>query len=605
MTTDSAVAREASDAGAIVNIAAYKFVALDSLPTRRAELKQLCQTLGLRGTILLSREGINLFLAGSREAIDRLLTQLRSDPCFEDLEVKESLSDKQPFNRMLVKLKREIISFGVSGIEPSRATSPKISAQQLRQWLDEGKPLRLLDVRNDYEVDLGTFARAEQLKIQHFRQFPAAVGQLPAEAKDQPLVMFCTGGIRCEKAGPLMEQLGFREVYQLDGGILKYFEECGGEHYAGDCFVFDDRVALNPQLEPSGVLQCYNCQAVLNQDDVQSDKYAFGSSCPYCYRTSEEAQQSQLTVRQQRLTELAAAQPGCQPYDNRRLMHVRRTLAGLSVIDFLCAFHPPTPREQWLEWLVAGAITTHGRRVDAAEVVREGQQFEHTQRGVTEPAVSSAIRLLHEDEGLVVVDKPAPLPVHPCGRYNRNTLLSLLSEVYRPEKLRTAHRLDANTTGLVVLCRKFAAARVLQPMFAEQRVQKRYLLRVLGHPAADSVVCEAPISAAPTEVGARVVVSDGLPARTVFRVLQRCDDGTALVEAEPTTGRTNQIRVHAWHVGWPIQGDPLYLPGQELGTQQTLSLEQPPLCLHAWRLQFEHPLTRKTVQFEAPEPPWA
>src|SRR5262249_5606336 len=148
-------------------------------------------------------------------------------------------SAEQPFRRMLVKVKQEIIAFGVAGIEPGRTTSTKLAPQTLKQWLDEGRPVTLLDTRNDYEVRLGTFENAVTLGIDHFRSFPAAVRELPAAMKQQPIVMFCTGGIRCEKAGPLMEREGFEQVFQLDGGILKYFEECGGEHYDGECFVFD------------------------------------------------------------------------------------------------------------------------------------------------------------------------------------------------------------------------------------------------------------------------------------------------------------------------------------------------------------------------------
>jgi len=220
---------------AIVNVAAYLFTPLNRLPERREELRTLCRTRQLKGTILLAPEGINLFVAGSREGIDTLLAHLRSDPLMAKLETKESLSDRQPFRRLLVKLKKEIIAFGIESVAPASSTSKKLPAKQLKAWLDEGRQLTLLDTRNDYEVDIGTFRNALPIGVDHFRDFPAAVRKLPEEMKNQPIVMFCTGGIRCEKAGPFMEQEGFREVYQLEGGILKYFEECGGDHYDGDC----------------------------------------------------------------------------------------------------------------------------------------------------------------------------------------------------------------------------------------------------------------------------------------------------------------------------------------------------------------------------------
>jgi UPF0176 protein len=233
-----------------VNLSAYKFAPLDNLPALKARLLGVCREQALKGTVLLSPEGINLFVAGSRTNIDALLAELRAIPGLADLPVKESLSATQPFRRMFVKIKKEIIPFGVEGIDPARNPSPKLAPAELKQWLDEGRPVTLLDTRNDYEVKLGTFRGALAAGIGHFRDFPRAVQKLPAEMKDQPLVMFCTGGIRCEKAGPFMQREGFKQVFQLDGGILKYFETCGGAHYDGDCFVFDEREGVDAGLQP-------------------------------------------------------------------------------------------------------------------------------------------------------------------------------------------------------------------------------------------------------------------------------------------------------------------------------------------------------------------
>ncbi len=233
----------------IVNIAAYKFAPLGELTQRREALRALTRRLELKGTILLSPEGINFFLAGARAAVDEFVAVLQADPQVGALDIKESYTERQPFGRMLVKLKREIIAFGVEGIDPSQRTSPKLPAKLLKQWLDEGRPVTLLDVRNDYEVALGTFAGAEPIGVAHFREFPQAVDALPDDRKEETVVMFCTGGIRCEKAGPYMERAGFKNVFQLEGGILKYFEECGAAHYTGECFVFDDRVAVDGDLQ--------------------------------------------------------------------------------------------------------------------------------------------------------------------------------------------------------------------------------------------------------------------------------------------------------------------------------------------------------------------
>ncbi|MFN9914211.1 MAG: rhodanese-like domain-containing protein, partial [Pirellulaceae bacterium] len=168
--------------------------------------------------ILLSPEGINLFLAGTESGIEAFLERVTVEPGVGDLVVKRSWTDFQPFRRLLVKVKREIIAFGIDSIRPEKATSPKLTPEELKAWLDAGRPVTLLDTRNDYEVELGTFQQAIDLGIHHFRDFPQAAAAIPEEIKARPMVTFCTGGIRCEKAGPYLEQLGFREVYQLDGG---------------------------------------------------------------------------------------------------------------------------------------------------------------------------------------------------------------------------------------------------------------------------------------------------------------------------------------------------------------------------------------------------
>jgi UPF0176 protein len=265
-----------------INLSAYKFAPLDGLPERRAELQAVCRAAELRGTILLSPEGINLFVAGTRANVDTFLAAVRAIPGLGDLTPKESLSAEQPFNRMLVKIKKEIIAFGVPGVDPARRPSPKLAPRTLKQWLDEGRPVTLLDTRNDYEVKLGTFRGAVVPHIDHFRDFPAAVAKLPAALKEQPIVMFCTGGIRCEKAGPFMELAGFKHVHQLDGGILKYFEECGGAHYEGECFVFDRRVGVDPALRETDAVLCFNCQQPLTAAEQRDPRYIPDISCPHC-----------------------------------------------------------------------------------------------------------------------------------------------------------------------------------------------------------------------------------------------------------------------------------------------------------------------------------
>lgn len=269
---------------AVLNLSAYRFTpfAAGDLVPLRDRLRMLTRKLELRGTILLSTEGINLFVAGPRAATDVLLAELRALPGLADLTPKESPSDERPFNRMLVKIKKEIIAFGVEGIDPARDPAPRLAPETLKQWLDEGRPVTLLDTRNDYEIRLGTFKGALVPGIDHFRDFPDAVRRLPESLKQSPVVTFCTGGIRCEKAAPFLRREGFDEVYQLDGGILKYFELCGGEHYTGDCFVFDRRVGVDSSLRETDAVLCFACQMPLTLAEQEDPRYVPDVSCPHC-----------------------------------------------------------------------------------------------------------------------------------------------------------------------------------------------------------------------------------------------------------------------------------------------------------------------------------
>jgi predicted sulfurtransferase len=232
----------------IKNLAFYRFADFPDYRERRADFKGLCLELGLKGTILLSPEGINGFVAGLEEATDRLADFVRAQPGFAGIEFKVSWSEEVPFGRMLVKLKKEIIPLGLPEIRPQERTGARLAPRELKRWLDEGRKIRLLDTRNRYETRFGTFENALELDIETFRDFSRALGAAPEELRDEPVVMFCTGGIRCEQATAYALAEGYREVYQLEGGILKYFEECGRDHYRGDCFVFDERIALDPTL---------------------------------------------------------------------------------------------------------------------------------------------------------------------------------------------------------------------------------------------------------------------------------------------------------------------------------------------------------------------
>ena len=590
----------------VVNIAAYKFAPLYDLQSMRERLRARCKQWKLRGTILLSPEGINLFVAGGRAELDLLLEELRGVSGLENLQAKVSVSERQPFNRMLVRIKREIIAFGVPHIAPGVQTSPKVSPQELKRWLDEGRPITLLDTRNDYEVKLGTFKNAVTLDLDHFRNFPAAVERLPADLKKQPIVMFCTGGIRCEKAGPYLESVGFEQVLQLDGGILKYFDDCGGEHYEGECFVFDQRVGLDPNLAQTDKSLCFRCLTPLNDADQQDPRYVPAESCPYCFLTDAELSARNLATRNSALQRATQPLPGSAPYDNDRPVNISAKHDGLELLPALISIFPHLAAEFWREKFDRQCILdAKGGAVHPEQRVQAGEIYLHRIPANIEPAVNTEIEVLYEDAAIVVVQKPAPLPIHPSGRFNRNTLQWILNQVYHPQKLRPVHRLDANTTGIVVFARTRHFASELQTQFAAGTVEKQYLARIQGIPREASFACEAPIGSETTELGGRVVDKDGLAAHTEFCLLQTFRDGTSLVEARPLTGRTNQIRVHLQYLGLPIVGDQTYLPNHKLGERQTHDVDDPPLCLHALRISFLHPQTKERVTFDSPAPRWS
>ena len=237
----------------ILNISAYKFVPLPDAEDLRVLLQAHAQALALKGTILLAEEGINLFLAGPADAVRGFVAQLHHDARFADIAPKESWSASQPFRKMLVKVKGEIIRMNHPTIRPANGRAPAVAPATVRRWLeqgvdDNGRPVVTLDTRNDFEVDHGTFEGAIDWRITKFTEFPAALQAHKAELQDKTVVSFCTGGIRCEKAAILMREEGLPHVYQLEGGILKYFELTDGAHYHGGCFVFDERRVLDTGL---------------------------------------------------------------------------------------------------------------------------------------------------------------------------------------------------------------------------------------------------------------------------------------------------------------------------------------------------------------------
>ena len=457
---------------AVTNVSAYRFATLTGLKALRARLLARCEGGGLKGTILLSGEGVNLFVAGGRGEVEGLVAELRGVPGLAGLAVKWSESAAQPFQRMLVKIKKEIIAFGVEGIDPARQPSPKVAAATLKQWLDEGRPVTLLDTRNDYEVKLGTFRGARSVGIDTFREFPAAVAGLPEELKEQPVVMFCTGGIRCEKAGPFMERAGFRQIFQLDGGILKYFEECGGAHFIGECFVFDQRVGVDPALQETEAVRCAACQMPLTVEDRRDARFQPPVTCPFCHEAVRQREEENLVARNAALRRLTMPLPASEPHENRRPLKIPAWCDGLTLAEALGRIFPEVPRGEWVRLCEAGSFLHElGWVVGAGAVVRAGERYVRVISADAEPEVNADIRIVHEDEAIIVVQKPAPLPMHPGGRYRRHTLRWFLSELYAPESPRPMHELAAQAGGVVVYARTRHFAGLLRPQFTRGEVE--------------------------------------------------------------------------------------------------------------------------------------
>lgn len=286
----------------IVVCALYKFVRLNNYQSLRQPLLDLMLTERVRGTLLLAEEGINGTIAGSREGIDQVLEHLQKEPALKPLDTKESFHEEMPFLRSKVKLKKEIVTMGVEGIDPNRSVGTYVKPENWNQLISDPDVV-IVDTRNDYEVEIGTFKNALNPNTTSFREFPQYVEENMDPNKQKKVAMFCTGGIRCEKSTAYLKEQGFEEVYHLQGGILKYLEKVQESEslWQGECFVFDDRVAVNHGLEKGQYDQCHACRYPITEEDKCHPHYAQGVSCHRCIDKHTEEQRQRFAEREKQI----------------------------------------------------------------------------------------------------------------------------------------------------------------------------------------------------------------------------------------------------------------------------------------------------------------
>ena len=306
---------------------------------------------------------------------------------------------------------------------------------------------------------------------------------------------------------------------------------------------------------------------------------------------------------QQALQRVAESQPGCTPYESHRPIRIPGRLEGVSLKTCLASLCPHVPAERWPRALAEGRLSVDGRLPDLDEKAFGGMVITYVTHDRIEPEVATNIQVLHLDNDLLILQKPAPLAVHPCGRFNRNTLLQIAKKALPDEDLRPAHRIDAATTGVLVLTRHKGAARLVQSQFEAREVHKTYLVRVEGSPQQDQFSVHAKIQLAAGDHGRRRVSSDGATAHTQFEVAARLEDGTSLLFAHPISGRTNQIRLHLQDQNLPIVGDNAYGSDEDVDGGMVSSTQ--PLHLHAYAIKFRHPRDGREVTYRTAPPSWA
>ena len=288
----------------ILVAALYKFVEINDLLSLQSNLYEICEKNNIMGTILIANEGINGTISGKTNEINQTISLLKSDKRFTNIEIKYSSTDKQPFHRMKVRLKKEIVTIGLPGINPNKKVGTYVKPEDWNDLISDPNVV-VIDTRNRYETKIGSFQNALDPETSSFREFPDWVKKFKSskENANKKIAMFCTGGIRCEKASSLMKEEGFEDVYHLQGGILKYLETIDKENslWNGECFVFDQRVCLTDELEIGSYKMCFACRMPITEEEMQNEKYIEGISCIYCYDKTTKEKKERFGSRQKQI----------------------------------------------------------------------------------------------------------------------------------------------------------------------------------------------------------------------------------------------------------------------------------------------------------------
>ena len=293
-----------TDKNEILVAALYKFVEIDDLLSLQSNLYEICKKNNIMGTILIANEGINGTISGKTNEINQTIALLKSDKRFVNIEIKYSSSDKQPFHRMKVRLKKEIVTIGLPEINPNNKVGTYVKPDDWNDLISDPNVV-VIDARNKYETKIGSFQNALDPEISSFREFPDWVKKFKSskENANKKIAMFCTGGIRCEKASSLMKEEGFEDVYHLQGGVLKYLETIDRENslWNGECFVFDQRVCLTDELEVGSYKMCFACRMPITEEEMQNEEYIEGISCIYCYDKTTKEKKERFGSRQKQI----------------------------------------------------------------------------------------------------------------------------------------------------------------------------------------------------------------------------------------------------------------------------------------------------------------